>query len=360
MFWRQRVDTGRGSGQGRAIFNPVMSIQINMKTFVKNVCSVNVLQRRSALVAALLFGGAKLACAATPAGTFFIGYGDSPNVQAISPAGVDQGTYGTIDSPAPQYSVAGGITTDSAGNLYVLDSTFTGITKFDNSGQNQGSIAFNNTNSAGPNGLRVDAQGNFYVSYTSGGYIEKYSSTGSDLGRFATVSQPQAINFDSSGDLFVSSGRFNSGSFSIQEFTPTGTLLQTITNSNLNGPRGLSISNGVIYVTNINNSTVSKFDATSGTYLGNVPFNVPNNGLSGPVDVMVDPQNDVFVLNQGSKQIFEYSASGVSTLVSGAIRDTAATGFALEPATVPELATWMGPTIGLLLGSGCMAVRRRK
>src|SRR5438128_2247220 len=64
-----------------------------------------------------------------------------------------------------------------------------------------------------------------YVANEGNGTVRQFSESGTDLGNFKSgLSSPAYISTDRTGDLFVS----NFGGNSIQEYSPQGTLLMTI------------------------------------------------------------------------------------------------------------------------------------
>jgi sugar lactone lactonase YvrE len=193
----------------------------------------------------------------------------------ITPGGAGS-VFATVAlSPNGSLSSPSGLAFDSSGNLYVTTAgggnginvnTDPGyaIDKITPSGQ-VSIFAESNTTPGGPEGvgfgylsnpqgLAFDSSGNLYVADFNNNAIEEFNSTGTSVTTFAEVganTNPHGLAFDSSGDLYVTNfshypypegdqnnGQPDPGFSADEEYSPTGTLLQTF-NDNTASPSGL-------------------------------------------------------------------------------------------------------------------------
>jgi len=103
------------------------------------------------------------------------------------------------------------------------------------------------------------------------------------------------------GDVFASIG-----SGSVNEFMPTGTLVQTL----VDGQGGFTTGSafdaaGNFYVTNFSAGTISEFDSS-----GNLVNATFVSGLSSPESISFDKAGNLYVGQASSNQIKEFNAAG--------------------------------------------------
>lgn len=189
-----------------------------------------------------------------PAGLAFDGYGNL----YVANNGDSTIVKITPDGTASVFASAGlskptGLAFDQSGNLYVANSGGSTIEKIDADGNptlfaspDAGYTTLNT-----PMGLAFDATGNLYVANFMGNNIEEFSADGTALGSFASegLDNPHGLAFDSSGNLFVANyhhtGDEGSGYSTIEEFTSTGTLVNTFhdRNGNLRDASFVAVTN---------------------------------------------------------------------------------------------------------------------
>jgi len=104
-------------------------------------------------------------------------------------------------------------------------------------------------------------------------------------------------------NLLVSDGQTNQ----VKRYdSGTGAFIDVFASANLAGPTGMTIHQGVLYVTNSNPPQgVQKFDATTGVNTGNF---VPSLANSSPRDVKVNPANNrlyVLYYNAATVETFD-------------------------------------------------------
>ncbi|MEI8208292.1 MAG: hypothetical protein WCG16_03740, partial [Methylococcales bacterium] len=173
-----------------------------------------------------------------------------------------------------------------------------------------------------PVGVVTDGNGDVFVAnsqinYVNGAYsatVEEFSSSGtlintlniklptynygSSLGAISGAINLATENLatDKWGDIYAA----YSGSNTVQEYSATGTLINTLS-IGISSPSSLSTdNNGNLYVTNAGNNTAEEF-SVGGTLLRTI-----STGMNNPNDVVTDSNGNVFVANAGN-----------STLLSG-------------------------------------------
>ncbi len=213
---------------------------------------------------AVLSTGLLLAAASAPAQNLYVANYVTQDIYQITPGGVQ-----TVFAPGMDFPV--GITFDSSGDLFVANSAN------NNPGQ---------------------------------GYITKITPDGTQS-TFASGLTPQAVAFNSAGDLFEADYR----SGNIYEFTPDGT--RSTFASGFSFPIGMTFDSlgnlfvgagygdGNGYVTKITPGQVQSTFAT---------------GLSFPDGLAFNNAGDLFVGDQGDSAIYEYTPTGTpigSTSVYG-------------------------------------------
>ncbi len=179
-----------------------------------------------------------------------------------------------------KFSAAGPIATDVAGNLYVLDSTYGVIRKFDSSRNYIRSFASQGTGDgelSNPSAIVVDASGNMYVvdagNYriqkfdSNGNYLLKFGSQGTADGQF-TFGMPGDIAIAPSGDILVTDV-IDGVSDRVQRFNSSGAFQSKFTAivASAISPTAIAINQvtGVIYIVDYGN-IILKFDS-SGNYV---------------------------------------------------------------------------------------------
>jgi sugar lactone lactonase YvrE len=212
------------------------------------------------------------------------------------------------------------MTTDAAGNIYVCNYNNGTISKYNSSGAYlglyQASFNFNN-----PCGIVFDSAGNGYVMDTGNGAIYKFGPTGTYIGAIVTgLGHPLGIAIDGSNNIYIASYNASNVS-SVTKYDPSGNLLLTLPNANMNQADGVGVdAAGNIYVLNraTNFATpnslgnVTKYSA-SGAYLG-----VFSSGFNDPLAISLDQGGNVFVADSHNNQIHVYnSAGGLLNTLSG-------------------------------------------
>jgi|GEM_PF-5512599 len=138
-----------------------------------------------------------------------------------------------------------------------------------------------------------------------------FGSYGSGNGQFIT---PYDVAVDSSGNIYVSDmynnrvQKFDSSGNYVSQFGTSGTG-----NGLFNAPRGIAIdSSNNIYVAESDNNRIQKF-SSSGSYQSQIA------PIYYPLGITVDSSMNVYVAESGGDRIQKFSSSGVSQLVFGTL-----------------------------------------
>jgi sugar lactone lactonase YvrE len=188
--------------------------------------------------------------------------------------------------------------------IYVSDTTFDSILKFDPAGQ----MTIFASGITDPTGLALDGGGSLYVASATLQAIQKYNPAG-DMSIFASAGlliQPKGLAFDSNGFLYVADSN------SVVRLDSTGQ--QTVFLGPSAFPTGCSPfdlafdRDGDLYVTDPNNNAVWKFNP-SGHNIGNLQGVI----YGGPSALAFDGSGNLFVANIGH-QIVKVDPAGQERL----------------------------------------------
>ena len=127
-----------------------------------------------------------------------------------------------------------------------------------------------------PDALAFDSSGNLYVANQNSNTVSKFApgSTTASATYSAGLDEPDALAFDSSGNLYVANQRNNT----VSKFAPGSTTASATYSAGLSDPQALAFdSSGNLYVANYAGNTVSEFAPGSTT-----PGATYSAGLSAP------------------------------------------------------------------------------
>jgi hypothetical protein len=222
-----------------------------------------------------------------------------------------------------------GIAVDSAGNLYIADSSNHRIRKITPAGEvttlagsSQGFADGTGTNAQfnTPYGVAVDSTGNVYVADSSNHRIRKITPAGvvttfagttqgsaNGTGTNARFDNSYGVEVDSAGNVYVA----DTSSHRIRKITPAGVVTTlagstfgstngTGTNAQFYSPYGVAVdSAGNVYVADFNNNRIRKIIASENSLLqhttGSSPITVP--GSTSQIVSFVIPVSSLPSLN---------------------------------------------------------------
>ena len=142
--------------------------------------------------------------------------------------------------------------------------------------------------------------------------VREYDVTTGAFVRVAAsgLGDPLGLVIGLDGNLLVSDGQANQ----VKRYDgATGAFIDVFASTNLAGPTGMTIHQGVLYVTNSNSPQgVQKFDAATGVNIGSF---VPSIANPSPRDVKVNPANNrLYVLYYNAATVETFDLSTMASL----------------------------------------------
>ncbi|HEX8409702.1 MAG TPA: hypothetical protein VF883_12625 [Thermoanaerobaculia bacterium] len=220
-----------------------------------------------------------------------------------------------------------GIAVDSSGNIFLTDPAADSIRKITPGGTMTTFVATADE----PRGLTIDGSDNLYFT-SAGGGVYKCTPLGA-ITTVGTVSSASTLDVDASGNLYVSAAgrivKVTAGGV-VTEFAGSfqGHQDGTGTAAGFSAPQGLALSpdGSLLYVAEFGNHTVRKITvpgAVVTTLAGraNPRGMVDATGLdarfSGPVDVVLAPDGNLYATDVGNDSIRKITPAGVTTTFAG-------------------------------------------
>jgi sugar lactone lactonase YvrE len=313
------------------------------------------------------------------AGNIYVWDGWNRRLRKITPAGTATTLAGCTGCPggnadgigtAARFNGALGLAVDSAGNVYVADTGNSTIRKVTLAGvvtTVAGSSGYGSANGAGtaarfygPTGVALDSAGNLYVADSSNDTIRKVTPDGAVTTLAGSVGQngsangtgssarfwgPQGIAVDKTGNVYVA----DSSNETVRKITPTqvvttlaGSPGQTGSDDGLgsaarfgarnefgdpmSGPVGMAMDTaGNLYVSDLYNHTIRKItpDGEVTTLAGSAgePGSADGIGFAAqfnlPSGVAVDSVGNVYVADYWNHEIRKITPDGTVTTLAG-------------------------------------------
>ena len=341
-------------------------------------------------------------------GTLFVADADNHTIRKVTDAGAVStyagtalvGSYADGTGAAAGFNGTNGATSDSAGNLYVVDSNNSTIRKitpqgvvttiagtgFPGTADGTGAMAEFHY----PQGITIDPAGNLYVADTGNHTIRKITPGGTvstlaglpgtagsadGTGATATFSSPSGITSDAAGNLYVA----DAGNNIIRKITPLGdvtTIAGSAGNSGssdspvglaatFNVPQAITIDTaGNLYVADTNNRTIRKITPQREvtTLAGSVNIGFADGAgaaanFANPSGITIDAVGNLYVADTGNHTIRKVTPAGlVSTLVGVAGSRGFTPGALPGVLSKPVGVTIVGRTLYISMANGVMQV----
>lgn len=280
-------------------------------------------------------------------------------IRKISPTGLVStlagaaGVAGSTDGPGAtaRFNYPAGVALDSAGNIYVADSsnntirkisptgdvsTVAGTPRISGSTDGAGALAqFNN-----PQGVATDIAGNLYVADSRNDTVRKITPaglvstvagipgyTGTGFGPYY-LNNPTAVATDSAGNIYVA----DNGNSAIRKITPDGKLstlagglapIGVNENAAILSPYGLATDTaGNVYEADAG-GWISKItpDGTA-TYLNATTGSGPATPFSSPAGIASDSAGNLYVADFGANTVLKIAPSAVASTLAGTTNQT--------------------------------------
>ena len=307
--------------------------------------------------------------AVDPSGALYIADAGNNRLRRVSPGGIVTTLVGGYTGDSGLAPLAGlqpsGIARDSAGNLYIAETSNHRVRKIAPNGvittiAGTGVSGVSGDNGPGssaqlkfPNGVAVDAAGNVYIADGSNNRVRKVSPGGTittvagngnccfsgDGGPAtnANLNTPRGVTIDAAGNLYIADSNNNR----VRKVTAGGTITTVAGNgtggysgdngqaaaAQLSSPNGVALdAAGNLYIADMNNQRVRKVD-TSGVittvagngfccYSGdNGPATSAN--MNSPSAVVVDAGGNLFIADRNNERIRRVDTTGTIATVAG-------------------------------------------
>jgi DNA-binding beta-propeller fold protein YncE len=162
----------------------------------------------------------------------------------------------------------------------------------------------------GPESLAFDKAGDLYVANSNNNSVTEYLPGKLTQHRTITdgIAVPTAVLVDSNSNLFVANRRTN-----------TVAVFQLVVNhlkppriiKGLHRPIAMAFADGALFVLNLSNNTLAKYDTTTLARLG-----IATSGVACPSGLSADAAGNVFVSNTCPSSISVFDASTVKLVQS--------------------------------------------
>ncbi|MEO8288474.1 MAG: 6-bladed beta-propeller [Chloroflexota bacterium] len=258
-----------------------------------------------------------------PQGNVFVAQnrsGSDPRIYKFDPSGKLIASWGSKGAREGEFSLppyaggAGGVATDTEGNVYVTDVGNARVQKFDNNGKflaQWGSQGEGDGQFSDPFGIAVSKQGFVYVSEYTHNLVQKFDTNGKFLSKWAQTSraggQPQQSGWlatDDEGNVYVPLY----SQAALEKFSPDGKLLAEFPNKPVNGKFvglfAVAVDQaGNIYSTDANSNRIIKYDKAGAVLAAWDKTTAKTQSFSNPTGVAVDAKGNIYVAENAGRRL---------------------------------------------------------
>ena len=198
---------------------------------------------------------------------------------------------------------------DSQGNIYCSDFFGDSVFKYDTNGN----VTTFKNGLTNPNGVDVNEQDEILICENGMDRVNKYNLSGTLITTYATgIDKPTGIRaIPGSADALIVEYDNNT----LKQLASDGTVTTLFSGSPLNGPSGIAVVNGDIFISNYNNRMIMKFENGAMTVVTQLPATAPNANFIG---FLTSSNSKLYATQLGEHRIYEIDpVSGNSTVYAG-------------------------------------------
>lgn len=222
--------------------------------------------------------------------------------------------FGQVTTIVPEINGSGGLSMDSAGNLYIADfgdllaagdGHLNNVWKLSRDGE----LTVYAEGFLSASGNALNSEGILYQSDIGGDKVYRIIDGIPVLFAETNISNPVGLVFDAEDNLYVC----NCGSNDIAKVTPEGVSTIFSTGPLFFCPNGITIDHeGTLYVSNFSNGNVIKIDE-----LGNASLHATIPGANNGHLRYCEEDTNVYVCSHGSSSIYKVNPEGEVELFAG-------------------------------------------
>ncbi len=269
-------------------------------------------------------------------------------LQSVGTGALSLFSPGTPITVASGLATPAGITTDAAGNAYVLE-TATGsgtpdIRLIPAGGGSSSPVAGPGPGLVAPTAIASDAAGNWFVADATHGTVSRFGADGSVNASYVTgLDTPTALYIDLFNNLYIAQAgsahnvieAYTSGARRIVAGSGSNTAADGVTAASAAfiSPSAITMDlNGTLYVADqaghrvyaIDNSSIIHIAAGNGTTATTLAGQATGTAIAAPGSLAIDAAGDLYIADQSSGIIFVVYASSTSGNNIAAILNTSA------------------------------------